>query len=67
MSQLALCQEERDAYRDERDRLEAVNAKLLSALERFVKAAPAGRYRPTGNDYGAALTAARDAIEEARK
>ena len=47
--------------------LRAVNAKLLEALERFVKAAPAGRYRPTGNNYGAALTAARAAIEEARK
>jgi len=45
----------------ERDRLRAVNAKLLEALEQFVAKWPAGRI----SDETLAL--AREAVEEARK
>ena len=75
MSQLALCQEERDAYRDEAERLRAANAKLLSELaglatdaETFLDAAD-DRYERMRfrENLMSAVRVARAVIKEARK
>ncbi len=63
MSQLALCQEERDAYRDERDRLRTVNAKLLEALKYY---ADPRAYVPCNPDDSQPLIVRKDGGKHAR-